>query len=399
MARKKASPEPVVTCPSCGREAEPAGGPVNFCPWCGVDVRVPPDASGSFLRRVVADRYRLLALLGEGGMGAVYKAEHIRMGKALALKILRSEFARDTGAAERFLAEARIVSRLSHPHTIAVFDFGEIDGAGSGFYLAMEYVPGKDLASLLLESGPLPEDRVAAIGQQILGSLAEAHEAGIVHRDVKPGNVMLARMRAGEDFVKVLDFGVAKLRDGGPDAGPDAAAAVRSAAGAIVGTPSYLSPEQARGGLLDARSDLYAVGCLLHELASGRPPFVAPSPLAVVAAHLHQEAPRLANVSRPFAEVVHRALRKRPEDRFATADAMREALAAASTGHAPPRARAPEVSRGLRVARREDFSKLETGTRSIRPRLAPVAAVLLAAAVVAVAAWRWADLHALVAGP
>src|SRR5512141_2451503 len=192
MARKKLAPKPVVvTCPSCGHCADPAAGPLNFCPECGTDLRAA-DARGTaaLLHKVIADRYRLLALLGEGGMGAVYKAEHIRMGKALALKILRPDFAREEGAVQRFRAEAQIVSRLSHPHTIAVFDFGEIED-GSGFYLAMEYVPGKDLAAILRERGPLPEARVARIGAQILGSLAEAHDAGIVHRDIKPGNVML----------------------------------------------------------------------------------------------------------------------------------------------------------------------------------------------------------------
>jgi serine/threonine-protein kinase len=411
MARKKASPKQFVRCPTCAYEADSSAGAVNFCPGCGADLRADPHASitGAFVHRVIADRYRLLALVGEGGMGAVFKAEHIRMGKALALKILRGDFAREPGAVERFLAEARMVSRLSHPHTIAVFDFGEIDAAGSGFYLAMEYVPGKDLATVLRETGPLPEQRVSEIGQQILGSLAEAHDAGIVHRDVKPGNVMLMQTRSGEDFVKVLDFGIAKLRHAGPE--PAAAAAATSAsetsAGAIVGTPSYVAPEQARGGSVDARSDLYAVGCLLYELAAGRPPFVAPSPMAVVAAHLNQPPPPLGDavsVSRRFAEVIHRALRKRPEERFATADAMREALGNASepTGARPlPSARAPAVTGALRIASREDFAEFDRQVRALRRgrMLAPVFALLalLAAATTGLAAWRWADVYAFAA--
>ena len=184
-------------CPTCGYLADPSGGAVNFCPKCGQDLRPgagEPTQRTGLLGGVVADRYRLIGLLGEGGMGAVYKAEHIRMGKALAVKILRGDFARDVAAVERFRAEARIVSRLSHPHTIAVFDFGEVEALG-GFYLAMEYVPGRDLAEVLREEGRLPQARAAEIGQQILGSLAEAHEAGIVHRDMKPGNVMLMQAR------------------------------------------------------------------------------------------------------------------------------------------------------------------------------------------------------------
>ena len=412
MARKKASPKVFVACPTCAYEADVSAGALNFCPGCGADLRVDAQASttGAFVHRVIADRYRLLALVGEGGMGAVFKAEHIRMGKALALKILRGDFAREPGAVERFLAEARMVSRLSHPHTIAVFDFGEIDAAGSGFYLAMEYVPGKDLATVLRETGPLPEQRVSEIGQQILGSLAEAHDAGIVHRDVKPGNVMLMQTRSGEDFVKVLDFGIAKLRHAAADpvaALADATSASETSAGAIVGTPTYVAPEQARGGSVDARSDLYAVGCLLYELAAGRPPFVAPSPMAVVAAHLSQPPPPLGEavgVSRRFAEVIHRALRKRPEERFASADAMREALGSASepTGARPlPSPRAPAVTGALRIASREDFAEFDRQVRALRRGriLAPALTVLalLAVAAAGLAAWRWTDVYAFAA--
>jgi serine/threonine-protein kinase len=384
---------------------------VNFCPGCGADLRQrapEPSQSGAFVHRVVAERYRLVALVGEGGMGAVYRAEHIRMGKALALKILRGDFAREPGAVDRFLHEARIVSRLSHPHTIAVFDFGEMDAEGSGFYLAMEYVPGKDLATVLREGGPLPERRVAEIGQQILGSLAEAHDAGIVHRDMKPGNVMLVRTRSGEDFVKVLDFGIAKLRhapaEGPGAAGPEAGSATTTSAGAIVGTPSYLAPEQARGEPVDARTDLYAVGCLLYELASGKPPFVAPTPLAVVAAHLREEPRPLAaaapGISRAFSDVVHRALRKRPDERFPSADAMREALADASE---PTRSRSlrgerVEVDGPLDIASREDFAELDRHVRALRRSriLAPVSA-LAVVVLGGLLAWRWQDVYALLA--
>jgi serine/threonine-protein kinase len=398
-----------VTCPDCGYEADPSAGAVNFCPGCGNDLRVAAaeaSRSGGFVHRVIADRYRLVDLVGEGGMGAVYRAEHIRMGKALALKILRGDFAAHPGAVDRFLAEARIVSRLSHPHTIAVFDFGEIDDAGGGFYLAMEYVPGKDLAAVLRESGPLPEARVAEIGKQILGSLAEAHDAGIVHRDMKPGNVMLMRTRSGEDFVKVLDFGIAKLRQAEPDAGTGGlgASTTTTNVGAIVGTPNYLAPEQARAEPIDARTDLYAVGCLLYELACGHPPFQAPSPMAVVQAHLRDEPPPLAaeapGVSRRFAEVIHRALRKHPEERFATADAMREALGDAGepTGIRSLRARRPEVEGDTDIARREDFRDFERQVRSLRRgRILAPASLAGLLALGGLVAWRWADVYALAA--
>jgi tRNA A-37 threonylcarbamoyl transferase component Bud32 len=398
MARKRLAPKPVVTCPSCGHCADPASGPLNFCPECGTDLRPGGDAAAALLHKVIADRYRLLELIGEGGMGAVYKAEHIRMGKALALKILRLDFAKEEGAVERFRAEAQIVSRLSHPHTIAVFDFGEIED-GSGFYLAMEYVPGKDLAAILREGGPLPDARVARIGEQILGSLAEAHDAGIVHRDIKPGNVMLMSTRSGEDFVKVLDFGIAKLRDESP------AAAETTSAGAIVGTPNYLAPEQARGDAIDGRADLYAVGCLLYELAAGHPPFRAPAPMAVVSAHLHNAPPPLAGeapgVSRKLAEVIHRALAKKPEDRFESADAMGEALLALAEPTGTRRLRKPAsvtVTGELEIARREDFRELDRQIRALRRSrvVAPLTALAVVVAVAA-AAWRWPDLYALAA--
>jgi serine/threonine-protein kinase len=408
MARRRSSTQGVVTCPSCGCEADPSSGAVNFCPDCGADLRPAPPADASrsagFVHRVIADRYRLVDLVGEGGMGAVYRAEHIRMGKALALKILRGDFAQEPDAVARFLSEARIVSRLSHPHTIAVFDFGEIEGGG--FYLAMEYVPGQDLATILKTGGPLPERRVAELGQQILGSLAEAHDAGIVHRDMKPGNVMVMKTRSGEDFVKVLDFGIAKLRLG-PDVagpgGPEASSTTATSAGAIVGTPSYIAPEQARGDAIDARTDLYAVGCMLYELVAGKPPFVAPTPIAVVAAHLHDE-PRplqqvVPGVSEAFAAAVHRALRKRPEDRWPSADAMREALADASEP-TQTRSLAPglDVVGGTGIASREDFRELDQHVRALRRgrTMGPVTLLAVVAAL-ALVSWRWQDVYGLLA--
>jgi tRNA A-37 threonylcarbamoyl transferase component Bud32 len=390
MARRKPAPEPQASCARCGHLAGPSSEAVNFCPACGAPLRAGARRRGGREKDgVVADRYRLVELLGEGGMGRVYKAEHIRMGKALALKLLREDFAREPAAAERFLAEARAVSRLSHPHTIAVFDFGEA-GPRGGLYLAMEYVPGEDLAAVLRAGGPLPEARARELGRQILGSLAEAHEAGVVHRDMKPGNVMLMRTRSGEDFAKVLDFGIAALRD-------DTAA---GAGDAIVGTPAYLAPEQARGAAVDGRTDLYALGCVLYELVAGRPPFVAPSPMAVVSAHLSQEPPALAKlapgVSRAFAEVVHRALAKRPEDRFPSADAMREALVGTS-GRAGHRARPGDGERdaGGGLASRADFDAL--AARVLRPGRIVLVLAALGLIGAAAVAWRWEHVHALLA--
>ncbi|HVP69424.1 MAG TPA: serine/threonine-protein kinase [Anaeromyxobacteraceae bacterium] len=388
-------------CPRCGYLADPSSASLNFCPKCGTDLRPAEDrvhpASQAWVGRVIADRYRLIALLGEGGMGSVFKAEHVRMGKALAVKLLRGAFARDPAAVARFRSEAQIVSRLSHPHTIAVFDFGEIEGDDGGFYLAMEYVPGKDLSAVMREQRRLPEARALHIADQLLGSLGEAHEAGIVHRDIKPANVMLMPTRTEGDFVKVLDFGIAKLRDAGGDRGD-------TSAGAIIGTPNYLSPEQARGEELDARADLYSVGAVLYELVSGRPPFMAPNPMAVVSAHLTQAPTPIGEmapgVSAGFAAVVHKALSKKPEDRFQTADDMRVALQRAATPDdatlSLDAGEAPEVTGELAIAKRQDFADLDRHIRTIRRGkvLGPVA-VLAALSIAALVAWRWTDLYVL----
>jgi len=349
-----------------------------------------------FAGQVIADRYRLLELLGEGGMGKVFKVEHIRMGKALALKLLRGAFARDPAAAARFRAEAQIVSRLSHPHTIAVFDFGEI-GEGR-FYLAMEYVPGRDLSRLLRESGPMSEARALGLAEQVLGSLAEAHEVGVVHRDVKPANVMLVERREG-DFVKLLDFGIAQLR---------AVPGALPARGAVLGTPSYLAPEQALGAEVDGRADLYAVGALLYELVSGHPPFEGPA-AALRSAHIHLAPPPLADrapVSRGFVEVVERALAKRPEERFPSAHAMREALL--SVRSELPRTEAgawadrlPSIDGAgaevfsFELANRDDFAALDRHRKALRPSrlVAPVIGVTLLLALAF--AWRRGDLYPL----
>jgi len=395
MTERRLDPPPTPRpCARCGYLADTSAGPLNFCPKCGLDLRedgagVPDETTALFVGQVVAERYRLTELLGEGGMGAVFRAEHVRMGKALAVKLLRGPFAQDQAAVQRFRAEARIVSRLSHPHTIAVFDFGELP-RGEGFYLAMEYVPGRDLASVLRAERRLDEPRAAAIGEQLLGSLAEAHEAGIVHRDVKPANVMLMETRDG-DFVKVLDFGIAKLRDA-PVAGD-------TTQGVIIGTPSYLAPEQARGGDVDGRADLYSVGALLYELVAGRTPFASRHPMAVLQAHLNDPPPPLRVVapwvSEELAAVVHRALQKRPEDRFPDADAMRRALLRAAGRPSRELPKVLSAPADAALANRDDFDEFERQlARLRRSRVTAPLATLAAVALAGLALWRWPDIHA-----
>ncbi len=357
-----AEPVPSVRCPQC-RHA--SAEPLNFCPSCGADLRgvggFTDTSSWSLKGKVLADRYRILDRLGEGGMGAVYKVQHTRMGKVMALKLLRPELSRNRSALERFQQEAQLVARLSCVNTISIFDFGETEEGA--LFLAMEYLPGHDLAYLLRRDGPMPEARIAEIGSQLLRSLAEAHDAGIIHRDVKPANVMLLRTREREDLVKVLDFGIAKLRE---RTGKGAI----TGAGDFVGTPEYLSPEQAKAEELGPASDLYSVGAMLYELACGAPVFEGPTPLSIVSRHLsdrpiplHERSPRCP-CTPAFEALLLRALEKDPNDRFASADEMRAALEPLAGVRAVPSfGNAPKDTGDLAIASREDWDRFERRLR------------------------------------
>src|SRR5215469_14541300 len=364
-------------CPQCRRPLDDAP---NFCPACGEDLRgLSPESTtlaGPWVGAIIDGRYRLTEKLGEGGMGTVYKVEHVRMGKVLALKLLRPEVARDKKIKQRFHQEARLVSKLSHPNTIQVFDFGELEDGS--LYIAMEYLSGRDLAWTLRTHGSLPERRAISIVTQVLGSLSEAHENNIIHRDVKPANIMLLKGRAGEDRVKVLDFGIAKLTE-------DEQRKHITGVADFLGTPAYMSPEQAKGESLDSRSDLYSVGAMLFELVTGRGPFVGPTPLSIITKHMTESAPRFAEVapdkaiSPALEQVVRKALAKRREERFANAEEMRAALEGLQHDAAPPHLHLtpiPEEISGSRMAKREDFDRFERSLR-VKRILTPVLFLLL----------------------
>jgi len=274
------------------------------------------------LGRLIAERYRVLELIGRGGMGVVYKAEHARIGKVLALKLLTGELTRDSGQLARFKREAQMSSRLSHPNTVQVFDFGEADGLA---YLAMEYVRGRDLGTVVTEAGRLDATRTARIVIQICSSLAEAHDKGIVHRDLKPENIMIVQSQAGDDVAKVLDFGLAKLRE-------SSELSQVTSSGAIVGTPYYMAPEQIRGEGVTPACDVYALGALLYACLTGSVPFDAATPMGVLTRHLIEEpepptrrVPEL-ELSRNFERIIMVALAKNPSERFASAHALQNAL-------------------------------------------------------------------------
>ena len=225
---------------------------------------------------VVAERYKIVEPLGRGGMGAVYKVEHVRIGKLLAMKLLTGELSRNPDVVRRFKLEALTVSKLSSPNTVQVFDFGASEGLT---YLVMELVDGDDLGRTLRSQGPMPWSRASRIIIQVCSSLSEAHQKGIVHRDIKPENVMLVRARDGTDIAKVLDFGLAKLREG------EGLNDVTSQ-GAIVGTPYFMAPEQIKGEAVDARTDVYAVGAMMYRALTGHYPFNGTTPMAVFTKHL-----------------------------------------------------------------------------------------------------------------
>jgi serine/threonine-protein kinase len=218
---------------------------------------------------VVAERYRIARLLGEGGMGAVYLAEHVHMRKRFALKVLHADFGDSPEVIARFEREAVAAGHIEHPHVAAATDFGRL--ADGSFFLVLEYVAGRSLRDELAK-GALPLDRALHVLRGIAAGLGAAHAAGIVHRDLKPENVMLVHHDGDPDFVKILDFGIAKLDPAAPPARAGATPQI-TRAGAVIGTPDYMSPEQAIGEAVDARTDLYALGIILFEMLTGERPF------------------------------------------------------------------------------------------------------------------------------
>ncbi|MCA9584616.1 MAG: protein kinase [Myxococcales bacterium] len=308
-------------CPQCETQCDTEH---KFCPVCGFPIsKLGQQADDPLLGRTLPGGYVILELVGIGGMGRVYRAEQTNLGRTVAVKIIHPHLVGEENAAARFITEARAASRLNHPNSVSVIDFGKTEDGQ--LYLVMEFLRGKDLARLQYDDGPLSFRRISNILQQILAALSEAHHLGIIHRDLKPENVIIEPMRSGGDFVKVVDFGLAKMREG-------AAQPNITSPGIVCGTPEYMSPEQGRGDPLDARSDLYAVGVIFYQLLTGRLPFEAQSPTQVVLMHITEqpEDPRSAAPDRGIAaqlsDVCLMALAKDAQHRFSTADEFREAL-------------------------------------------------------------------------
>ncbi|MEU3984787.1 protein kinase [Streptomyces sp. NPDC026672] len=279
-------------------------------------------AGGRYTGQALAGgRYQLRDLLGEGGMASVHLAYDAVLDRQVAIKTLHTELGREQAFRERFRREAQAVAKLTHTNIVSVFDTGEDDLGGlTTPYIVMEYVEGRPLGSVLdadvRQHGAMPADKALRITADVLAALEISHEMGLVHRDIKPGNVMVTK----RGVVKVMDFGIARAMQSGVTS--------MTQTGMVVGTPQYLSPEQALGRGVDARSDLYSVGIMLFQLVTGRLPFDADSPLAIAYAHVQEQpvAPSSVNRSLPPAvdALVARALKKNPNERFPTAEAMRD---------------------------------------------------------------------------
>src|SRR5262245_17078908 len=268
-------------------------------------------------------QYVLKEKLGEGGMGEVYLAQHVLLRRPCALKLIRAERAGDPKNLRRFEREVQTTATLTHPNTVQVYDYGHADDGT--FYYVMEYLPGLTLEALVKQAGPLPPARAIHFLRQICGALAEAHAHGLIHRDIKPGNVMICERGGIPDVAKLLDFGLVLPRAG------DADGDKLTQDGTVAGTPAYLSPEQAGGEeAVDARSDIYSVGALAYFLLTGLPPFAGRTGMKVIAAHLY-EAPEPLSRRRPdvpadLEAVILRCLAKEPNDRFPDAESLNAAL-------------------------------------------------------------------------
>jgi len=274
----------------------------------------------------LAERYIVGDLIGDGGMAQIYRGEHETIGRALAIKVLARELTREPVIVVRFLQEAKAASKVRHENVVEVTDFGETSDGRP--FMVMEYLEGEDLAETLAREARLPWDRIQPILLQILAALQAVHEQGVVHRDIKPENIFLVSRMGTTEFVKVFDFGIAKVLPQGLGEGRSL-----TIKGQLIGTPPYMSPEQCLGETVDARSDLYTVGVIAFELLTGRTPFDSENPAKILRMHVNDPAPRMAEVAPgaiaidPGVEaIVQRVLAKDRDERYSSAHELAKAI-------------------------------------------------------------------------
>jgi len=315
-------------CPEC---AGGAYGSPTKCAECGQDLTEVAAVGGAELNGAVIERkYRLLDCIGEGAMGWVYRGVHLALDSSVAVKLMKPSAEQNSTNDKRFAREARAASRLNNPHIISITDFGRTPGGV--LFIVSEYLRGVTLSELIENNGALTVPRALQIADQFLSGLDEAHSASLVHRDLKPDNLMITPLRSGEDFVKILDFGIAKLNTGH--------GAKLTHQGEVIGTPTYMAPEQIRGKEVTPQTDLYACGAMIYEMLTGIPPFDSESVMEVLGMHLSQQPKPLkevapgCDVSDSLERAVLRALEKDPADRFETADELRQALRSVASAQA-----------------------------------------------------------------
>ncbi|MEZ4358630.1 MAG: serine/threonine-protein kinase [Kofleriaceae bacterium] len=400
-------PSEEMYCPGC--ESTFYG--VEYCPNDGaklVRLVAQPD---QLIGRTFDGRYTIVEKLGEGGMGSVYRSRQHSFGREVAIKVVNPALVTDPMIIRRFLREAKLSSRLSHPNAVAVLDFGQTDDGI--FYLVMELVNGRTLHDAMAETPQFSPERVVRIGAQICDALECAHDLGIVHRDLKPSNVML--LTSGRDLVKVLDFGLAKSL-----AADDRGTTMTGTRGGLMGTPAFVAPELALGKSCDHRADLYSLGCILYLIGSGWPPFSAANGAELISKHAYEQPAPMPNAPAGLVSVVMRLLEKNPQDRFSSATETRQALEdSLGLPHVASMVSLPAASSGAWSSERlldgpsdeapmlltDDVTavsvrtvRAESPTRIVhqrRPmRLAPVAATFLVLALLGGGGYYWFSFRA-----
>ena len=296
-------------CPKCGKRFI---GEEEFCPVDGATLEVIEEQGTDLLIGTTLDnRYEIVKRLGEGGMGVVYEARHVVLGKKFAIKILRSDLSNNKEIVERFIQEAKAASSIGHENIIEVTDFGYTpDG---NLYFVMEFLNGESLDTILQRDGKLPIQRSLTILRQVALALNAAHKEGIIHRDLKPENIFIVNRKDGSQFVKVLDFGIAKVSQ-------DGTGSKLTRTGVVFGTPQYMSPEQAQGKKIDARSDIYSLGVVAYEMVTGRVPFTGESFMEIMTKHILDEPPPpsqfLPSIPKELENFILKCIAKKPEDRY-----------------------------------------------------------------------------------